>query len=127
MTHPFDPTRGIIVVQAELFGPVGSTILSLALDTGATATMINVAPLATIGYDLSASADLVQVTTGSSVEYVRCIRVDRIKALGHMREGLPVLAHTLPTSATIDGLLGIDFMQGRKLIVDFDLAAVSLL
>lgn len=127
MTHPFDPKRGVIVVQAELFGPVGSAVLSLALDTGATATMINVAPLAAIGCDLSPSAEFVQVTTGSSVEYVRRVRVDRIKALDHMRDGLPVLAHTLPTSATIDGLLGIDFMQGRKLIVDFGLAAVSLL
>ena len=27
----------------------------------------------------------------------------------------------------IDGLLGIDFMRGRKLIVDFGLAATSLL
>lgn len=27
----------------------------------------------------------------------------------------------------IDGLLDIDFMRGRKLIVDFGLAAVSLL
>lgn len=127
MTYSFNPKRGIIVVQAELFGPSGSAILSLALDTGATATMMNVALLATVGYDLSPSADFVQVTTGSSVEYVRRVRVDRIKALGHVRDGLPVLAHTLPSSATIDGLLGIDFMQGRKLTVDFGLSTVSLL
>lgn len=127
MTYSFNPKRGIIVVQAELFGPSGSAILSLALDTGATATMVNVAPLTTVGYDLASSTDFVQVTTGSSVEYVRRVRVDRIKALGHVRDGLPVLAHTLPASATIDGLLGIDFMQGRKLMVDFSLATVSLL
>ena len=36
-------------------------------------------------------------------------------------------SHTVPTSAAIDGRLGIDFMQGRKLIVDFGLATVSLL
>lgn len=127
MTYSFNPKRGIIVVQAELFGPSGSAILSLALDTGATATVVNVAPLTTVGYDLASSADFVQVTTGSSVEYVRRVRVDQIKALGHVRDGLPVLAHTLPASATIDGLLGIDFMQGRKLMVDFSLATVSLL
>jgi hypothetical protein len=51
MSCSFNPTRGLVVVQAELFGPSGSIILRLALDTGATGTLINVAPLTAIGYD----------------------------------------------------------------------------
>ena len=57
MTFPFNAQRGLVVVYAELFG-------TLALDTGATATLINVAPLVTIGYDPALSPIRVQVTTG---------------------------------------------------------------
>jgi hypothetical protein len=35
----FDPQRGLIVVRAELWGPSGSGVLQLALDTGATSTL----------------------------------------------------------------------------------------
>ncbi len=119
MNEPFDPERGLIVVQAEVFGPSGSIILRMALDTGATGTMINVAPLAAIGYDPSLAPDRVQVTTGSGVEYAPRIPVARIKVLGEDRDQFPVLAHTLPPSASVDGLLGLDFLRGHIMGLDF--------
>ena len=64
MRYSFNPQRGLVVIQAEMFGPSGSIVLRLSLDTGATGTMINVAPLTTIGYDPSLAPDRVQVTTG---------------------------------------------------------------
>lgn len=42
MSYPFDPQQGLIIVGAELWGPSGSALLRLALDTGATATVVNV-------------------------------------------------------------------------------------
>ena len=75
MSYSFNPQRGLVIVQAELFGPSGSIVLRLALDTGATGTMINVAPLTTIGYDPSLAPDRVQVTTGSGVEYAPRIAI----------------------------------------------------
>ena len=36
MSVPFDPQQGLIIVRAELWGPNGSGVLRLALDTGAT-------------------------------------------------------------------------------------------
>ena len=42
MTFPFNARRGLIIVRAELFGPSGSIVLRLALDTGATATIVNI-------------------------------------------------------------------------------------
>ena len=126
MSFPFGAQKGLVVVQAEVFGPLGSIVLRLALDTGATATMINVAPLVTIGCDPSLWPDRVQVTTGSGVEYAPRVEVNRIKALGQERTLFSVLSHTLPASATIDGLLGLDFLRGQKLTIDFRQADVSL-
>ena len=126
MTYPFDPDRGLIVIQAELYGPSGSIVLRLAVDTGATGTMINAAPLAIAGYDASLAPDRIQVTTGSGVEYTPRLPVSRITALGHEQTDFPILVHTLPPSASIDGLLGLDYMRNRVLNVDFRCATVSL-
>ena len=126
MNYSFNPHRGLVVVQVEVFGPSGSIVLRRALDTGATATMINVAPLAIIGYDPSLVPDRVQVTTGSGVEYAPRIPVIRIKAMGQEHSNFPVLAHTLPPSASIDGLLGLDYIRGQMLNVDFRRGIVSL-
>ena len=51
MNYSFNPQRGLVVIQAELFGPSGSIVLRMALDKGAPGTMINVAPLTTIEED----------------------------------------------------------------------------
>jgi predicted aspartyl protease len=85
VSFTFNARRGLIIVRAELFGPSGSIVLRLALDTGATATMVNVGPLAAVGYDPSLAVARVQVTTGSGVEYVPRIEVSRIKVLGQER------------------------------------------
>ena len=126
MSHSFDASRGVIVVPAELFGPAGSVVLHLAVDTGATQTMINVGLLAFAGYDPSLVPDRVQVTTGSGVEYAPRVPVERIDALGRTRRNFPVLAHTLPPSAHIDGLLGLDYMRDRRLVIDFRQNKLSL-
>jgi hypothetical protein len=78
----FNPGRGLIVIGAELDGPSGSAILRLALDTGATSTLVNVAMLVAIGYDPALAADRVQVTTGSGVEFAPRIELKRLAALG---------------------------------------------
>ncbi len=126
MSFPFDPQQGLIVVGAELWGPRGSAVLRLALDTGATGTVVNVGMLVALGYDPALVPDRVQVTTGSGVEFAPRVMLDRIMALGQERTGFPVLGHTLPPSAGIDGLLGLDFLRGRSLTIDFHTGRVTL-
>lgn len=126
MRQAFDRSVGLVVVPAEVFGPSGSVVLRLAVDTGASQTMINVGLLVAVGYDPSLVPERVQVTTGSGVEYAPRVVVSRIKALGSERERLPVLAHTLPASAHIDGLLGLDYMGDQTLVIDFRESTVAL-
>ena len=126
MSHAFDPARGLIVVRAELHGPSAIIGLNLALDTGASQTLVNVIPLTLAGYLPGTATEHVELTTGSGVAYAPRLPVLRISALGHQKEEFSVLAHTLPPSAGIDGLLGLDFMQDRVLRVDFRRSLVSL-
>ena len=126
MNHTFDLSLGLIVVRAELQGPAAEIGLNLALDTGASQTMINVLPLTLAGCLPAAATEHVEITTGSGVAYVSRLAVSRISTLGHQKTEFPVLAHTLPPSAGIDGLLGLDFMQDKMLRVDFRHSVVSL-
>ena len=119
MTFRFDRDAGLIVVRAELHGPSGSALMHLALDTGATGTVVNAGALVAVGYDPSLAPERVQVTTGSGVEYAPLVTVTCLLALGRARRSFPVLGHTLPASAGVDGLLGLDFLAGRRLTIDF--------
>ncbi len=126
MSFSFDSHQGLIIVRTELAGPSGSAVLRLALDTGATGTLINAAMLTAIGYDPALSPDRFQVTTGSGVEFVPRVILKRIMALEQKRVDFPVLCHTLPQSAGIDGILGLDFLRGLTLTIDFRGGQVAL-
>jgi len=126
MSVPFDPQQGLIVVPAELWGPTGSVVLRLALDTGATSTVVNVALMVAVGYDPALIPDRIQITTGSGVEFVPRVNVNKITALGQEQIAFPVLGHTLPPSAGVDGLLGLDFIRGQSLTLDFRTGRVTL-
>lgn len=121
----FDSRQGLIIVRAELWGPTGSGVMRLALDTGATSTVVNVGMLVAIGYDPALAADRVQVTTGSGIEFAPRVVVEKILALEHVRADFPILAHTLPPSAGVDGLLGLDFLRGQNLSIDFRAGRVT--
>ena len=63
---------------------------------------------------------------GSGGEYVPRVVVSRLKALGEHRVNFPVLSHTLPSSASVDGLLGLDFLRGKVLRIDFRQGTLAL-
>ncbi len=112
MEFEFDPTQGLIIIPTRLHGLGRDMIVRLALDTGATSSMINWDIGVLLGYDPASSKERIQVTTGSSVEFAPRITVKRVEALGMSHENFPVLCHTLPPSASVDGLLGLDFFVG---------------
>lgn len=126
MSVPFDPQSGLVIVRVAVEGPSGNAVLRLALDTGATGTVINVGMLVALGYDPALTPERIQVTTGSGVEFVPRITLHTIVALGQERTHFPVLGHTLPSSAGIDGLLGLDFVRGQTLTVDFRTGTLTL-
>lgn len=119
MSYSYQSRGGLIVVGVELHGPTGIAIVRLALDTGATRTLINASVLTAAGYELELVNDRVEMTTGSGLEYVPRIAVRRIATLGITRENHLVVGHTLPASAGIDGLLGVDFFAETKLTINF--------
>ncbi len=126
MSLTFDQDRGLIIVPARLPGPTGDTILYLALNTGATGSVVNWDAMVLIGYDPAVTQQRLRVITGSGVAFAPRIPVERIEALGQERRDFPLLCHTLPQSAGVDGALGLDFLRGRRLTIDFRTGSVTL-
>lgn len=96
MTNRFKPESGLVIVRADLSGPAGAAVLRLALDTGATQSVVSSAILVSVGYDPAASTDRVQVTTGSGIEFAPRVVVSAITAINRNVIDFSVLALTLP-------------------------------
>jgi len=116
----------LIVILAEVSGPSGKAGADLVLDTGSTSTLLNRTLLEYVGYDPGASTDLVRIATGSAMETVPRLMVNRLSAFGLHAVGLRVLAHDLPAEAGVAGLLGLDFVRGHSLPIDFRAGQITL-
>jgi predicted aspartyl protease len=126
MIFPFDPRGGLILVPARLIGPTKQAIALLALDTGATSSMISWEIAELLGYDPATVVEQAQMTTVSMEENAPQIIVDKIEVLEKERDNFRVLCHTLPPGADPDGILGLDFLRGYRLTLDFRVGLLTL-
>lgn len=118
MSIKFDPTDSLIVIPTRLYGDKGKTIARLALDTGATFSLINWDIAILLGYDPAVSQERIRITTGSGVEFTSKIQVKKVEIVGRTLENFPILCHTLPPTSSVDGVLGLDFFRGMYLMID---------
>ena len=65
MSVAFHAAGGLVVVSVKVTGPLGPGYFRLALDTGATSTIISAQLLATLGYNPLAATLHRSITTGS--------------------------------------------------------------
>ena len=126
MIFRFDPKRRLIPVTARIEGPSGVAEVLLALDTGASRTMLSPTHLAAVGCDVPTDAESIVVTTGSRREIMPLRKLPKLSALGHSLAEFTVLAHQLPSGAAASGLLGLDFFAGCRLELDFRAGTIRL-
>lgn len=127
MSEVFNPLQGPILISIEVHGPSGPVKCVVAVDTGATTTLLKATLLAGLGYNLATAQRQHQMVTASGTVLVPEIVLTRVVALGQTRTNFPVMAHNLPASAGIDGVLGLDFMRGHELKINFRLGLIDLL
>jgi len=126
VTYVSDPNDGCIVVSAQIVGPQAALQVRLALATGATVTGMARDLIAAIGCDPGSPGGVARVTTGSQLESMPLVPLSRVVALGHEARHLIVLAHTLPLTADLDGVLGLDSLEGHLLPIDFRAHTLTL-
>ncbi len=106
----FDPEQNLIFLPVKVFGPKGSRIARLALDTGATTTLISADIIDALGYS-PAAGEMVRLIMGGSIQYASQVTVQMLEAANHRVENLTVICHNLPEESGLDGLLGLNFLR----------------
>ena len=106
----FNSSENLIYASAEVYGPGGSVLAKLALDTGATITILSSNVILGAGYDL-ATGNEVRIVTGSAVPTARELVITRLDAIGQSVKDLYVVCHDLPDESGLDGLLGLNFLR----------------
>ena len=123
----FDPRSNILLVEARIEGKSGRwTSLQMALDTGASLTVIPWSAAEMLGLDPARSRRRMRFMTGSGMEAAPVLTMDAIEVLGIKISQVPVLCHDLPQRSLVDGLLGLSFLKHCRLAVDFKRGILSL-
>ena len=108
-TRPVPPR--LILVYAELVGPRGRTMLRLAVDTGASYTMLPPEKLMLVGYAPHIATRTVEILTASGTEWTPLLTVRSLRFLGCTVRRLDVVSHSLPPTSPVEGLLGLNALQ----------------
>ena len=114
-----DYQKGIIFCRAKIINKSESVILKLALDTGATHTMISPESAFGIGLNPFASKRKIEITTGGGIILAPIITIPRFCAFGYELKNLEIICHSLPSESTIEGLLGLNFLKSFKVTLNF--------
>jgi len=101
----------LLVVQAAVGGIDGSVIvLRLLVDTGASYTMLPVEAVEALGCDTHHPLRRVRIVAANGIIVAPVVAGPWLHCLGQRLEECPVVAHTLPAGAYVDGLLGMDIL-----------------
>ena len=124
----FNPSGESIVLRLQVGGVDPDTFRNVivALDTGATITIIPSQVLIALGYDLLNPKERVQLLTASGTAFAKRINVRRLTAIGETIENIDVLCHDLPGTSPIKGLLGLDFLRHFDVNISFSTGTIEL-
>jgi len=120
MTFPYkrEPENGLIIVSIEIDDKFE---LKMVLDTGATNTTIDSNALYLLGYDLKDNIGTVEIETANGVIETELFEVGRFFSLGQTKDRFQIqvfdfFAYGIFTD--YNGLLGLDFFEGKKFCID---------
>jgi predicted aspartyl protease len=117
MVFPFERSGDLMAVTARVWGARGYRELLLVIDTGAAATSIEPAALEVLGYSSRDAIMRTRVPTPAGVQHGHLFRVHRFEALGAELASFEVQALALNDEYSIDGLLGMNFLERFNFMV----------
>lgn len=113
---PIRSTRNLITAYARLFHGRKRGSAYVALDTGATSTLLT--PSLVQQLDLEPSTAPYRIASATGIEMVRGYRLGCIQLGEEKLKNIEVTAMPLPDPLQLDGLIGLNFLS--RFIVTFD-------
>jgi gag-polyprotein putative aspartyl protease len=102
---------------------------ALAVDTGASHTVIDLTALLLIGFTMQNVVKTVQLETGKGVIDAYVFRIDRFNSLGKTVENMEICSYDFIGNAIFsdfEGVLGLDFFKNSDLNISFKNYTISL-
>jgi hypothetical protein len=115
----------LILVDAE----IDELPITLALDTGATHTVIDLTALLMAGYSVRDAKGTLPMETAKGVIDALVFEVQVFSALNKTIRVFEICSYDFLANsvlANIDGVLGLDFYRGGVLIIDFKQQEITL-
>jgi hypothetical protein len=122
----FYPASGLVIVRADIEGPLGQAVLRLAVDSGSTFTTVDSQILASVGAIPEPSASILRMRTANSIFSAQRVSISRFAALGKELWDYSVISIPIQADVQIDGLLGLDFFRNHKLTIDLNNGTIEL-
>lgn len=116
----------LLITKAAIAGPDSIKILSLLVDTGSSYTIIPAEALESCGCSPVEAMKHLRIVTGSGFIVAPVVQLNWLSTFGVKIDNFNVVAHTLPFSGPIDGLLGIDFLKLIKARIDIENSIVEI-
>jgi len=114
----FNRNASIVVVRAKIQGAKFLLGTRLALDTGATFTMLPWKIISEL--ELKIDPEKIETTTtASTVESIPLVIIPKITVLEKSVKSVSCLVKDLPPESGVDGLLGLSFLRHFSLNIDF--------
>ncbi len=115
----FDPKKGLIICNVKISGKGKPLFLKMALDTGATKTIIPFEAAQSVGINPIHSTRSTDITTGSGTVICPVVTIPEFTCFGLTHKKLDVVCHNLPPESPVEGLLGLNFFKDARITIDF--------
>ena len=115
-----------MLCKAIVAGPQGPHDATLLLDTGSNYTVVTYEILEKVGCSAATSHVHTRITTANGVIVAPRVRTQALAVFGRRIAGAEVIAHDLPFSGPIDGLLGMDILVALRARIDIGTAQIEL-
>jgi aspartyl protease family protein len=116
-----------VLLKAAAGGTDGSVRqFRLLVDTGSSYTVLRVNVVEALGCDLQNPLNRIRIPTGGGIIEAPVVAVTWFSCLGQRVENFSIVAHTLPATTFVDGLLGMDFLTRFQAVIYVGEAQIRL-
>ena len=124
--YHLEKVGSLLLTKTTVKGPEGTMVMRLLVDTGSTYTILPVKVFESIGCSPAESREHVKIITGSGTIIAPQVNLIWFQSLGQKIDKFKAVAHTLPFSGPINGLLGMDFLLAIKAHIDLEAGRVEV-
>ncbi len=111
LIYPLERRNKLLHIRVAVGNGESSPVIArLLVDTGSSYTVLSKRIIESAGCEISASR-LISITAAGGIVQAPRLKIPLFSALDRSAVDYDVVALDLPTSAGVDGLLGIDFLE----------------